>query len=616
MMSARFFVASMLFVVILSVVSHAAEKPGKCECSADDMQKAKVENKDLRGQITTCRDQGKVTKAELDRTKKEAQTSAEAHENELARIKDKMNVLKTNLDKAETIANKLRDQLKVGDQNAKSHDETVTKLRNEIESLQSNISKSSASLKKAEETLARSDIQAVMKVTQLSMDGYAFVEEHASAAFNDSKVALEVASEHYENFSEKATEEATRIYKKAAPAIAESQKQFMEAAEPHVETVRQNFNFGLNFLTEKIQAILKEVAKSVPAIAPHTDIAAKISAHVILLAIPAAITLFVVFGIVRRMSLVLLKLEYTVLFTLLGVVFAFASIAFVTKLDPIAKLRTAAPDTYATSHQALGGLGALLSFIQFSVLFSKADTGGKGTLELAMTLVSAGMSVLLFLHYYNLVYKKATKDASFTMPFEIKGDGGASFAEYTIFTAAVVLIGTLGTPSSFKFSTRALVMALEAVITGFCFGLVVLETVVDDPLNVLLKEQWAPHILAGVVGFLGFILVARVLIRALTLTKEYSLFFALAHLLIVVGIIYQVGQLPFNNFMTGAKQTLPASAITKCGGGFVALLALQVLRSAYATNTLPASGNLKGKKTTQPSSAPKPAASVTKKKKK
>merc|ERR1719171_2441147 len=122
----------------------------------------------------------------------------------------------------------------------------------------------------------------------------------------------------------------------------------------------------------------------------------------------------VFFAVVRRISLVLLKLEYTALFLLLGIVLAFTSTAIATGQDPIAQLRATTPESYHSGHNVMAALGMAIALIQFSILLSQAETG-KGRVALLLSLVAAGMNALLFMHYYNMVYKKAAGSPQFTM---------------------------------------------------------------------------------------------------------------------------------------------------------------------------------------------------------
>lgn len=254
--------------------------------------------------------------------------------------------------------------------------------------------------------------------------------------------------------------------------------------------------------------------------------------------------------------------------------------AFVTKEDPISQMRSASPTTYEAFHNAMAGLGLMLGVTQFSILLSKANTG-KGRVGLLLSLVAAGMNALLFGHYFNMVYKKAKADPTFTMSFPIKGDGSASYAEYTIFTAAVVFFSAASTPPGFRLSSRAFVMSLEALITGFCYGLLLLSHVTSDPLGKIIGMKEAPLVIAAVFGLLGLLLVYRLLARLFGFAKEYSLLVALVHLAYVAHATYKVGETPYKNYISGGSDPLPIEEISKCGKFFLVLLVLQVLRTAY-----------------------------------
>lgn len=467
-----------------------------------------------------------------------------------------------------------------------------------------------------------SDIQAYLTLRRASVDGLSIMQDHASTAYNQtheySKTGLEAASVHYDQ----ASEGATRMYEKAVPMLMDSHKQakqvvdtYAQSLEPHVETAKGHFTWTHSWLTEKLKLGLTEAAKSVPAIAPHIEVASKIGAHVTLLLPVGVVSLFVFFAIIRRVSIMLLKLEYALLFVLLGMVMSFVATSFVTNQDPIAMLRSTSPETYNSFHNVLGGIAVLLALIQASIMFSKANHGGKGQVALFMTLVATGMNVILFLHYYFLVYTKASKDPSFTMSFQIKGDGTASFAEYSIFTTAVVVASALATPADFRFSTRALIMSLEGVIAGFCFGLILLSDVVKDPVGTLLKEQHAPHVATAVVGLLFLTLFSRIATRMFSSTAEHSFIVSVGHLALVVGVVYQIGSGPYKSVMAGQTPEFSIVAVSKCGQGFLALLVLQVLRTSYTTQLAPAKAKAKAKASSITKESKKPSGKGTKGKK-
>jgi len=203
---------------------------------------------------------------------------------------------------------------------------------------------------------------------------------------------------------------------------------------------------------------------------------------------------------------------------------------------------------------------------------------------LLLSLVAAGMNALLFGHYYNMVYKKAESDPSFTMSFPIKGDGSASYAEYTIFVAIVVLVSAFSTPKGFCFSSRAIVMSLEGVVTGFCYGLLLLAHATTDPLGKIMAMKEAPIAIASVFGLLFLVLVSRVLARLFGIAKDYSLFVSIVHLGYVAYATFKVGELPYKNFISGGSTPLATTEISKCGKLFLVLLVLQVMRTAYVVN--------------------------------
>jgi len=489
------------------------------------------------------------------------------------------------------------------EQTAGAAEKELKTLRQKVKDLDENLTISNSRLKEADATLEGSDIQAYLALRRTSVDGFTVMQDHASNAYNQtqeySKTGLEAASVHYDQ----ASEGAARLYEKAVPMLMDSHKQakqvidsYAQSADPHVETAKAHFTWTLSWLTEKLQVGLTEASKSVPAISPHIEVASKIAAHVVLLLPVGAASLVVFFAIIRRVSILLLKLEYALLFVLLGLVMSFCATSFVTNQDPIAKLRSTSPETYDSFHNVLGGIAVLLALIQLSILLSKANHGGKGQVALFMTLVATGMNVILFLHYYYLVYTKAAKDPSFTMSFQIKGDGGASFAEYSIFTTAVVVASALATPADFRFSTRGLLISLEGVITGFCFGLILLSDVVKDPIGTLLKEQHATYVAAAVVGMLFLTLFSRIVTRMFSSKVEHSFVVSVGHLLLVVAVLYQIGYDPYKSLMAGQTPNFSIAAIAKCGQAFLALVVLQVILTPYTMQLAKASSSTKDSK--------------------
>jgi len=462
-----------------------------------------------------------------------------------------------------------------------------------------------AKLSASEEALTGGDVQAVLALRRNTIEGIATVKEYSGKAYEEATKAAGTAGESLEVYTKLAKTEAERAYKKAVPLVEDTHKKCLEAvqphyeavvqaSEPHVKTAKEHFHFSLTWLSTKLEAGLTEAAVHVPAIKPHVSFAAKVGAHLVLLAPFALIALFVFFALIRRVSNLLLKLEYTVLFVLLGLVLAISAMALATKSDPLAQLRTGAPESYKGLHNLMAGCGVTLGVIQFSILLSKADTG-KSRAALLLSLVAAGMEVALVGHYYNLVYKKAAADPKFSMSFPIKGDGSASFAEYIIFTAAVVLFSAFSTPADFRFSVRALVMSLEGTLVGFSLGLLFLSDVAKDPLGQLLKLPMAPQAVGATVGLLALVLTLRFLgARSLG---------SMGHLGIAGWALYQVSQVPYKNFVTGGTEALPNDAIAQCAKAFLGLLFLQVCITAYSAPVVPvaapkASIKSNGKKTT------------------
>merc|ERR1711871_1435719 len=176
-----------------------------------------------------------------------------------------------------------------------------------------------------------------------------------------------------------------------------------------------------------------------------------------------------------------------------------------------------------------------------------------GTFAKLFSVVAAGMNTLLVIHYYQMVYLKGQEEPHFTMAFKVKGDGGASFAEYTIFTAAVVGVSAMATPSSFRFSSRALLMGLEGLIAGFLLGLITLEGVIPDPIGVLMKVEHAPLAFAAVMGLLGLVLLARFFGNIGLNT--------FVHLVFVVVALRPVVETPQKNFTSGSSDVVPAAVL-------------------------------------------------------
>jgi len=357
--------------------------------------------------------------------------------------------------------------------------------------------------------------------------------------------------------------------------------QVLEAAAPHIETASGHFTSTQVWLESQITVGLVEASKSVPEIKPHTSLAAKILSKGVVVLPFAILALIIYLAIVRRVTSLMLKLEYMTLFVLLGVVLSITTLAFVTDKDPIAALKNEAPQMHLALHQILGGLSLCVSACQFSVFLAGGQTG-KGRVSQLMSLVAGLMNGLLMLHYYNLAYLKAETSPSFSMSFQIKGDGGASFAEYTIFTCSVVLVAALATPAGFRFSALAFIIALEGAITGFCIGLVTVDAVFPAALTTLLKAPHADAALLGVVGVLQAMLALRLLTGVL-FGASHSHIAALGHML-AVGYIFPL--YPTNAFV-GLAQSATVAQLTKIIMSLGGLSLLQLLTSTYITVAVP-----------------------------
>ena len=171
-----------------------------------------------------------------------------------------------------------------------------------------------AKLAATEESLAGSDVQAVLALRRNTLQGIATVKEYSGKAYEEASKAAVQASESYEVYSNLAQAEAERVYKKAIPVVEDTHKKCLEAVQPHydaaieasvphIETAKQHFRFSLTWLSTKLESGLTEAAVHVPVIKPHVGLAARVGAHLILLAPIGLIALFVFCNIFANFAL-------------------------------------------------------------------------------------------------------------------------------------------------------------------------------------------------------------------------------------------------------------------------------------------------------------------------
>lgn len=137
-----------------------------------------------------------------------------------------------------------------------------------------------AKLKAAEDSLAGSDVQALLAMRRNAAEGAALLSEYSLVAMEKASKGMETASENYKKYSKQATEEATRLYAKAVPVVEETQKKCVEtlsphydaavaASAPHMATAKEHFKFILGWLKSKLEVGLHEVSVHMPQIKPH-----------------------------------------------------------------------------------------------------------------------------------------------------------------------------------------------------------------------------------------------------------------------------------------------------------------------------------------------------------
>lgn len=466
----------------------------------------------------------------------------------------------------------------------------------------SDVSTLRVKLNELEAIFSASDVQTFLNARNVTLESYATVQVNAqhyySLASNHTADAYKVAAEHTAIAYQVASEHTAIAYEVAskhteAACVATSdmydhillnvsadmytqanthyETALAPAVAPHIDTAKECFTMCVEFLTIKISLGLAELAKQVPAFEPHFkahgEKAALFGAMSILLVPLGALGLLVYLAIVRRMSHLLAKLEYSLLFLLLGGVATIVALAFVTAKDPLALLRVGVPSQYMLLNYFGGWLCSSLMVIQFSV---------KGQQQ-RLSLVAALMVMGLTYHYKVMVYEKAGESGTFTIPFQVNGDGTPSFSEYMLGTLLVVLTSAMATPAGFRFSSRALLMALEGVVAGTLFALCTLNAVVPDAFGTLLKEPFAPHIAASVFALLALVLLSRFVLgigwRIITLV----------HTMIVVAALRRpAGYVWASLSNEGTRGVIPSFVMLKAAVCLLLLLAFQVLLQEYS----------------------------------
>jgi len=592
----------------------ASTTTSDCACTSEDLKAEKSKASSFESQLAGLREKSEEASKASAAAEKQMRDENEALKSKLALVKEGKTLMKTKLDQAESNANKISAQL----QDAKKTLESKEAMKAKLEETENKANKLAAQLKDAgkqmesleqdakakvssatsrsgaaeeelkalrqkvkrlevtagavakkvaeqDTILSATDVQYFLSVREASSSGIAVLQEHASSALESSKAGLNTA-----------TKEASRMYEKGAPVMGEVHEKVLEAAQPHIDTVTEYVLFGIESLTKHLETFLNMVAEHLPMIKPHSPLIAKTASYLIIFLPLVVICMVVHFAIVCRMAKYLAILEYALLFFVLGVVFTVCGVAFATGKDPIKDLRTQNAAAYEFIHICLGGIAACLGIMQFSILLAKVDCG-KGRFALAASLAAAVANMSFLVHYYHLVWKKAKADPSFSMSFEIKGDGDASYAEYFIFAAAVVAVAAVGTPSDWRLSVTAFLVAIQAIFAGFCCSLCVLDPLIPGVTESLFKVPHLQPALAATAGLLLVLLVGKALIQLFT---RSSLRIPL-QFVAVSEAIYRIGDGQYRNFQHGTSEAVSVASLAHCCKVLLAAVLLHVLFETY-----------------------------------
>jgi hypothetical protein len=555
-------------LMLLMAVMAMHISPAVADSSADpDASKAETsigndELEQAHAQMDDMKKQAAEAASQIEALKQQAEASNEAlaicKEN-AKQYQDKAELLTKQLEKAEATANKYRDQ-------TGSLSKELQELRNDKATLEAqlNVAKDAKAeaagaaeeryageLQAAKQQLEQvkeqmsglrdeaaenraivesSDVQAYLQVRKFSADTAELAAQHTSEAIVIASEYTDSASKIVSDNYEEAWKQAEQLAVEASPHVEMLHAQVVEQTSPLIQQAYVIGVDGFNNAVISVEQLLMEL----DAAKPYANQASWWTVT-IMVGLPLLVAGFFFFKtLVLLTSQLLHKLQYAGVFFMVGATLTTHALAIATDSDPIGKLRVEQPALDAQTHFVLGVIAVVLVSLHFVTLISR-DNGGKSIKSQFASMIAAVLVVVVFCHYYFLVYLKRG-EPGFSILLSYSSAGHPSYTEYSLFLLALTLFTGLGLPAGFRFSTRALYIALESGFAGALGALTVFTSVDADAFAHTLALQPYSIIFGGLASVLLVVLLCRFVMH---LSKGLmSGLFALLHLVIVSRVLW------------------------------------------------------------------------------
>ena len=410
--------------------------------------------------------------------------------------------------------------------------------------------------------LESADMQAYLQVraatahaSELAANG---ISDALEAASKETEIAANIAHNHYED----AWKESERMLNQAHPVVLDNYNEVVGQATPMVVQAS-------NTVQEALATATAAVADGLKQVDPLKE-QADFIAQCIVLGLSSLPVLFIsllfLHGFVTKLAMVLHKLQYAGVCAMLGAVLSCTALAFVSQQDPLAELRKADAQLDEFVHFIFAVVAVGFSVLHFVTLLTKKN-GGKSLKACFASMVAAVLVVVVFAHYYLLVFSKNKA----TIQLAYSTEGMPSYAEYSTFFVALFVLTLFGAPTDFRFSLRSSFIALEAICAGATTVFALFASVQPDAFVVLAAHQNFQSVSLGLLSVLVLVLVVR-------LFQQFGNgvvagLVAATHLAIVARLV-----LVFKRVVLGDK---PSSMLKFAAAGFLFLTITHVLCAKF-----------------------------------
>jgi len=410
--------------------------------------------------------------------------------------------------------------------------------------------------------LESADMQAYLQVraatahaSEMAANG---ISDALEAASKETEIAANIAHNHYED----AWKESERMLNQAHPVVLDNYNEVVGQATPMVVQASNTVQEALATATAAVADGLKQV----DPLKEHADF----MAQCIVLGLSSLPVLFIsllfLHGFVTKLAMVLHKLQYAGVCAMLGAVLSCTALAFVTQKDPLAELRKADAQLDEFVHFVFAIVAVGFSVLHFVTLLTKKN-GGKSLKACFASMVAAVLVVVVFAHYYLLVFSK--NKATIQLPYS--SEGMPSYAEYSTFFVALFVLTLFGAPTDFRFSLRSSFIALEAICAGATTVFALFASVQPDAFVALAGHENFQSVSLGLGSVLVLVLVVR-------LFQQFGNgvvagLVAATHLAIVARLV-----LVFKRVVLGDK---PSSMLKFAAAGFLFLTITHILCAKF-----------------------------------